>query len=122
LYLSLRIFDNHSAEFLKRLLDIAPFLKRLLDIAPLLKLMGKVQDYYVGIGNNTLMGKVQDYYVGIGNNTVAARVAMRRLEHLYYKHNDLVSLASKSRPQEGDCAENRTQYIEEIAMHLYLTC
>ena len=30
------------------------FLKRLLDIAPLLKLAEKVQDYYVGIGNNSV--------------------------------------------------------------------
>merc|ERR1719199_261528 len=52
LYLSLRMTDNHSADFLRRLLDIAPLL--------------------------ALAEKVQMYYVEIGNNAVAARVAMRR--------------------------------------------
>ena len=93
LYLSLRMTDNHSADFLRRLLDIAPLL--------------------------ALAEKVQMYYVEIGNNAVAARVAMRRLEHLYYKHNDIVALAAKTRPQEGDRADNRSAYIEDIAMHLY---
>jgi hypothetical protein len=36
LYLSLRLLDNHSPEFLKRLLDIAPFLA----------LAEQVQKYY----------------------------------------------------------------------------
>ena len=35
------------------------FLKRLLDIAPLLKLAEKVQDYYVGIGNNAVLPPCQ---------------------------------------------------------------
>ena len=40
LYLSLRLLDNHSAEFLKRLQDIAP----------ILSLAHEVQDYYENLG------------------------------------------------------------------------
>ena len=47
LYLSLRLLDNHSAEFLKRLQDIAPIL--------------------------SLAHEVQDYYENLGQQPVAAR-------------------------------------------------
>ena len=44
---------------------------------------------------------------------VAARVAMRRLEHLYYKHNDLVALAEKSRPQVAHPHRERGRDVTE---------
>jgi translation initiation factor 3 subunit C len=93
LYLSLRLLDSHSAEFLKRLLDIAPLL--------------------------SLAKEVQEYYEKISNHQVAARLAMRRLEHLYYKHDDLIARASLKCEQPGDCAVNREEYIKELAMKVY---
>ena len=93
LYLSLRLLDNHSPDFLKRLLDIAPFLE--------------------------LAESVQDYYERSSQPQVAARIAIRRLEHLYYKHNSLVAKAASIIPQKGDRSENREKFINDIAMTVY---
>ena len=93
LYLSLRLLDNHSSEFLKRLQDIAPLL--------------------------SLAQEVQDYYENLGNNNVAARLAMRRLEHLYYKHDDLIVRAATKCPQVGDQPEGRQEFINKLAMKVY---
>ena len=93
LYLSLRLLDNHSGEFLKRLLDIAPLL--------------------------SLAKEVQEYYENAGNHPVAARLALRRLEHLYYKHDDLIAKAALKCQQLGDCPTNRQAYINGLAMKVY---
>ena len=39
--------------------------------------------------------QVHAYYSNLKAEDVAARVAMRRLEHLYYKHDDMVKKAAK---------------------------
>ena len=93
LYLSLRLLDNHSSEFLKRLQDIAPLL--------------------------SLAHEVQDYYEKAGNQNVAARLAMRRLEHLYYKHDDLIAKAASKCEQVGDCATGRQEFVNALAMKVY---
>ena len=93
LYLSLRLLDNHSAEFLKRLQDIAPIL--------------------------SLAHEVQDYYENLGQQPVAARLAMRRLEHLYYKHDDLIARAATKCAQLGDQPEGRQEFINKLAMKVY---
>ena len=93
LYLSLRLLDNHSPDFLKRLLDIAPFLE--------------------------LAELVQDHYQAAGQSQVAARIAIRRLEHLYYKHNSLVAKAATITPQKGDRSHDREKFINDIAMQVY---
>jgi phosphodiesterase/alkaline phosphatase D-like protein len=45
---------------------------------------------------------VQEYYSSCNKQSVAARLAMRRLEHLYYKTDDLIAKASTKTPQIGD--------------------
>jgi hypothetical protein len=93
LYLSLRLLDNHSPEFLKRLLDIAPLLE--------------------------LAEDVQGYYEGLSSWGVTARLAMRRLEHLYYKHDLLVSKAAAIATQKGDRTSDRCAFINSLAMQVY---
>jgi hypothetical protein len=93
LYLSLRLLDNHSADFLKRLLDMAPLL--------------------------SLAAEVQEYYDNLGQHKVAARLAMRRLEHLYYKHDDLIAKAALQCEQKGDKPQGRQDYVNGLAMHVY---
>jgi hypothetical protein len=93
LYLSLRLLDNHSADFLNRLLDMAPLL--------------------------SLAAEVQEYYENLGKHNVAARLAMRRLEHLYYKHDDLIAKAAHKCVQQGDKPEGRQDYVNGLAMKVY---
>jgi hypothetical protein len=41
---------------------------------------------------------------------------MRRLEHLYYKHDDLIARAATKCPQLGDQPEGRQEFINKLAM------
>ena len=41
---------------------------------------------------------------------------MRRLEHLYYKHDDLIARAATKCQQLGDQPEGRQEFINKLAM------
>ena len=92
LFKSLQFLDSGSGEYVKRLSDETQFL--------------------------TLSAKVFDYYTRCSDASAAARVAARRIEHLYYVH-DSITAAKHAASGSTEPLENSRDAIQALALQIY---
>jgi translation initiation factor 3 subunit C len=89
LFKSLQFIDPHTAEYIERLGDDGPFLE--------------------------LAENVQSFYALKEQLKPAARMAFRRLEHLYFKHNSLLNEEHKRRNEAKAIAAAKAEALAKAA-------